>query len=338
MSTGAWVHGTLAEDLASGEGDRDRRFQSRAVGGQVAGAEQAAHALGEAADRRGDVAAIEPLARGGDARDAMAAGRRVGLDEPLQRRGERRLAEQLADLGHAAAGIEDVGPARRVEVELRAALGDGQHAVHVLVHREAAARVVDGRREHLGERPGTPGLEQRQVGVDGARHGERQVGVRARAGRNAIEAPPAEEGHRGQLRRDALAADRDRLARASVVHERHALAAQRVGRGRLHDGRGEAGRHRRVDGVAAGQEHAHAGDGHQRVSGDDDALRPRDDGPRRRPVGRVMLHLVNAWQLVGHGGRRLPRQSWHSDTGRVKVLDHRAGGRLSRFARACAHR
>ena len=250
----------------------------------------------------------------------MAAGPRVGLDKSLQRHGERRLQEQLADLGHAAAGIEDLGPARRVEVELRAALGDGQHAVHVLVHREAAARVVDGRREHLGERPRPPGLEQRQVGVDSARHGERQVGVRTRAGRNALEAPPLEEGHRRQLRRDALAADRDRLSRASVVHERDALAAQRVGRGRLHDGRGEAGRHRRVDGVAAGQEHAHAGDGHQWVSGDDDALRPRDDGPRRRPVGRVMLDLVNAWKLIGHGGPRLPRQSWHSHTACVKAL------------------
>jgi transposase len=35
-----------------------------------------------------------------------------------------------------------------------------------------------------------------------------------------------------------------------------------------------------------------------------------------------MFYLVNAWQLVGHGGR-LPRQSWHGDTARVKALRKR---------------
>ena len=205
------------------------------------------------------------------ARWPRAAG--VGLDEAPERAGERRLHEQLTDLGRPAVRIEHRGAAGRIEVELAARLGDGEQAMHVLVHREAVLGVVHGRGEHLAQRPGAVGLEQRQVGVDGAGDREGQVRVGPGPGRDAIEPAAAERRERGQRRRRALATHRVRLAAARVVDERHALAAQRVGRGGLDHGGREAGRHRRVEGVAAREQHAHAG--HRR---------PADGRRRRRPA------------------------------------------------------
>src|SRR2546430_17569985 len=80
--------------------------------------------LREGADHRRDVAAIEALARGGDAGQAIAAGLRVGLHETPERAGQRRLHEQLTDARRAAARIEDAGAAGRVERELCAGLRD----------------------------------------------------------------------------------------------------------------------------------------------------------------------------------------------------------------------
>ena len=51
-----------------------------------------------------------------------------------------------------------------------------------------------------------------------------------------------------------------------VVQEGDALAAERIRGGRLHHRGGEAGRHRGVERVAAGQQHAHARHCHQRMS------------------------------------------------------------------------
>ena len=192
-----------------------------------------------------DVTAVEALPRGGDAGRAMAARRRVGLDEPPKRPAEGGLHEQLADLRHAAARIEHRGAARRIDVELATRLRDGEQAVHVLVHRKAVLGVLHGRRQHLADRLRAARLEQREVGVDGARHRERQVSVGSRTGRDAIEPAPAEEGRRGQRGRGALPAQRERLSRPRVVNERHALAAERVRRRRLDHGRGEAGGRRR---------------------------------------------------------------------------------------------
>ena len=150
---------------------------------------------------------------------AMATAAGVGLDEPPERAGQRGLHEQLADLGRPAARIEHRGAARRIEVELAARLRDGEQAVHVLVHREAVLGVLHGRREHLAQRPGAVGLEHGQVGVDGAGHRERQVGVRPRPGRDAIEPAAAERRERRQRRRRALAAHR-RASRRSARRAR----------------------------------------------------------------------------------------------------------------------
>jgi len=236
----------------------------------------------------------------GLAEDLAAARLRVGLDEPPQGCPERRLNEELADVRHPPARVEDGGAAGRVDVELAARLRDREQPVHVLVHRKPVLGVVDGRRQDLADAPGAVRLQQRQVGVDGTGHREGQVRVRARSGRDAIELALAEEPDRRQGRRRALAAQRERLPSARVVHERHALAAERVRRSRLDHGRGEARGHRGVERVAAREQHAHARHRHERMPSRDDALRARDDGSGRGSVRGVVLHLMDASGRLAH--------------------------------------
>ena len=128
------------------------------------------------------------------------------------------------------------------------------------------------------------------------------MGVGSRAGRNAVEAALAEGLDRGQRRRGPLPAHHLRATLARLVHQRYALTHQRVGGRGLDDGGREAGRHHRIEGVAPGQQHAHAGHGHQRMAGGDDALGAGHDRPGRRPVGGVVLDLVDARGGSAHCG------------------------------------
>ena len=294
----------LPQDLAPRERRAERRLEGRAVLRQIGRAQQAAHALGEAADGRRNVAAVEPLARRRDARRPSAAAPRVRLHQAPERRAERGLHEQRANVRHATAGVEHVGAAGRIEGELAPALRDREHPVHVLVHREAALGVGDGGGEHLAHGLRAERLERRQVCVDGAGHGERQVRLRPGARRNLVEPASAKRRDGRGGRRGALPAERARLSRARVVHERDALAAERVRRGRLDHRGGEARGHRGVERVPAGEQHAHARHRDQGMARGDHALSARDHRPRRRPVRRVVLHLVNA----RHDGTSAHRQ------------------------------
>ena len=91
----------LAQDLPAREGRAHRRFEPGSVAGQIRGAQKPSDALGEPADRRREsVAAIETLARRGDAGCWNRATRPgVGLDEPPQGSAEGGLHEQLPHLG-----------------------------------------------------------------------------------------------------------------------------------------------------------------------------------------------------------------------------------------------
>ncbi len=186
--------------------------------------------------------------------------------------------------------------------------------MHVFVHRESMLGVLDRGGEHLAHALRAVSLEQGQIAVDGARHGERQMRVRSGTGRDAIELAPAKESDRRERRRRALSAQRQGFPRARVVDERHAFATERVGRRRLDHRGGEAGGHGGVERVAAREQHAHARHRHERVAARDNALRARDHRARRRPVGRVMLELVDCLGRLAH---RLtsairPRAAWPS--------------------------
>ena len=291
----------LAQDLASLEGRPEWSLEGGPVTRKVAGAQEPAQALRESADEGGDVAAIEAPARGGDARLAMAAALRVGLDEPSQRAGERGLHEEVADRGRAPAGIEHGRSARRIEVELVPAVRNLEQPAHVFVHGEAALGVLHGRREHLPERLGPVRFEHRQIRVHGAGHRERQVRLGSGTGGDAIEPATSEEGNRGQGRRGTLAAHGARIAGARIVDEGHALAAERVGRGGLHHGGGKPRGHGGVEGVAAGQQHAHAGHGHQRMARRHHPLRARHHWSRGGTVRGVVLRLVMPFRPCAHG-------------------------------------
>ena len=305
--------GRLAEDFAAGERRPQRRLVARTVTRQIGGAQEPTDPLGEAADGGRDVAAVEALPRGSDAGQAMAPGLRVGLDEPPERHAQGWLHEQLTDLRYAAAWIEHRGTAGRIDVELTLRLRDGEQAMHVLVHREAVLGVLQGRRERLADGLRAARLEEREIGVDGTRHRERQVRLGPRTGRDPIEPAPAEECRRRQRRRGALPAQRERFSRPRVVNERHALAAERVRRRRLDHGRGEPGGRDSVERVAAREEHPHAGHRHQRVPARDDALGARHHGPCARPVRGVVLQFVNpsgrsAHRLTSTTSREILRQ------------------------------
>ena len=211
------------------------------------------------------------------------------------------MHEHVANLRHATIRIEDGGAAGWIDVELAPGLRDREQAVHVLVHREATLGVVHGGRQHLGHGLRAVRLEHGQVRVDRTRYRERQMSLGARPRRDAIEPAPAEERGRRESRRRSLTAHREALALSSVVDERHALAAQCVGRGRLDHGGGEARRHRRVERVASGEQHAHAGHRHQRMARRDNTLGTRDHWPGRRPVRRVVLQLVDPSGRSAHG-------------------------------------
>src|SRR5207237_4450205 len=108
-----------------------------------------------------------------------------------------------------------------------------------------------GGRQHVAHRLRPVRLEQGEVRVNGAGHRERELGVRSGPGGNPIEAAATEHVDGGGGGRRALPTHRGALAPARVVDHGDALAAEGVRRRRLHDGGGEAGGGRRVEGVAA---------------------------------------------------------------------------------------
>ena len=203
-------------------------------------------------------------------------------------RAERRLHEQLADLGHAAARVEHGGAAGRIEVEL-AARSPGWRAGGACTRTsESRARRSAAPAPAPRSRVRVPWVSStRQVGVDGARHRERQVRVRPR-GRWGCWSSPRPRKRAIVARAGAVPwpLSASVCPAARVVHEGHALTAERVGGGRLHHGGREAGGHRGVEGIAAREQHAHAGHRDQRVAGGDDALGAGDDRARGRPVRR----------------------------------------------------
>ena len=171
--------------------------------------------------------------------------------------------------------------------------------MHVLVHRKAVLGVMEGRPQHVAQVLSAQRLEHGQIGVDGSRHREGKMCVGSGAGGDPIEPASAKEADGGERRGSPLAAHRAHLPSPRVVDHGHALAAQRVGRGRLHHRRREARGHRRVEGVAAAEEHAHAGHGDERMTGRHHAVRARDHGACCRLVRLVVLGFE-----VAAGGHR----------------------------------
>ena len=211
-------------------------------------------------DRLGDVAAVERVARRGEAGQPAALGRRALLvDHVLQRAGEIGLHEALADLRQLAAGQEDRRVRRPGAVAVLVLLDHGRH---VLEHGEALARVADRRCRDVAEGHRAVVAERGDPGVGRGRHHGAQDAQRHLAAMLAHE----------QIGREALgpvaeAGDGDDLALAGADHDRrHAGDVHLVGMQHgERDARGAAG----IDRVAAGLEDREAGGGGEIVAGGD---------------------------------------------------------------------
>ena len=317
----------LAQDLAPGERHAQRRLHPRAVAGQIrtpAGARPAARRTRRSPPRcrRGRIARGPPRC---PPRDGPAPGRSASASPP-ERGPQRGLDQQLAHRGRSAARIEHRGAARRIQVELASRLGVVEQPMHVLVHGKAVLGVAERRRQHVGQAPGAVRLEDGEVGVDGARHGERQVRIGPRPCRDAIEPAPAEPARWSPA--PAPCPDRSRTKvwprRTSCTRATHSPQS-------VYDAVGST--------TAAAKPHATAAsnalppDSSMRIPAmatrgcpaDTTAVRPRDDRTRRRALGRLVLHLVD---LPAGSGHRLAPLRERRDVGsprRPRPVGTRAG-------------
>src|SRR6185437_9176467 len=148
--------GRAFEDIVAAIGRRDRLDIVAALRGEIVERVEAA-ALVEALD---DVGRDRPLIKAFPslARDA------------LQTLGERRHLEPVAEAREAAVPAEDGGAAgiaqrlREAEAEIE---GDARRDQHALLGE------LDGRRQQLRHLPGAVILEEREPGIDRARHRRR---------------------------------------------------------------------------------------------------------------------------------------------------------------------
>ncbi len=172
--------------------------------------------------------------------DALVGPPQTGQAQPRPRRG--------------ALSVRQVGPGRG-----RPLLGEhwrhrGDGRADPRQHRRSREGVVDGRLDHVAQRPRAPPLQHQHPGPERAGHHRRErpragYGVQAQVG----------EGLQGRgRRRRALSAHDVGALVVLAPHQRGQVAPGpvEVGLDHLQD---EAGGHRRVDGVAAPLEHPHPG-------------------------------------------------------------------------------
>lgn len=217
----------------------------------------------ELVDGLGHEAAVEGVAGRLDLALAVAAGLLGGLQHAGPGGGQRRVAEQLAGLGHVAAGQVDLrrgGPVGLEEVlQAGDGVGDARH------QRVAVLGVIDGGFQHIAHAHRAVVAQQLHPGVERAGN---DGGQQAVAG-DQLEAFGAVALERGGGGRGALAAQHfDAAGAGGIEHRRHfAGGADQVGLDHLqHEGRSDTG----VERVAAALEQRHAGRAGQPMGGGHD--------------------------------------------------------------------
>ncbi len=148
-------------------------------------------------------------------------------------------------------------------------------------------RVADRELEHVLEPPRAELLQQQQPAAERAGDAGRE---HAGAGDELV-AELVVALDRGGAGRDALAAERDRLAPVDREEERGHLAARPV-QVRLDDLQRQAGRDRRVERVAAALEHRHPGRRREPVRRRDHAERAAQLGPGREAHWKIRQVVV----------------------------------------------
>ena len=248
--------------------ERDRRLERRLPAREVVSAQEAALAGDETVDLLGDEALVEEAVRALDlllARPAAAV-----LDDAPVRRGERRVAEERADLGRRQVEVARRGP--RLEQLPRALDREDDPAYE----REAVLRVADRELEDVLEAPRAVLAQEEEPGAEGAWHaGGEDAGARHELVSQLVEALDGRTG-----RCDALAAEHAHLVAVGGVEDRRHLAAGTV-QVRLDDLEHEAGRDRGVERVPASLEHRHPALRREPVRGRDHPEGAAELGPGR---------------------------------------------------------
>jgi hypothetical protein len=222
-----------------------------AIGGEILVGEQATIGLHGSSDATCHVTLVEHRAPGLDGLGAVGAFAFRGsfrIDHRAQGRGEVRLAEQLADVEHAA--IRVVGATGPFPAQ-------GVPAVHQHrasqrgVHREAIGQAQRGL-QHLGQRHRAELLQRQCHRIDDRRDGAairpiawNDTGCREQRG-------PRRPG------RGPLPTDHTDLARGREISQ-HGRFTAKTEIGDLVDRGGQHRSHAGIEGIAAGIEHAGAG-------------------------------------------------------------------------------
>ena len=148
---------------------------------QVFHVHDSADALAGVGDHLSHLASVEAVTSGPNAVQAVPSGSALGLNQLPQGASQGFLHQKASCLGQFAVVVEHVCATWGIFVEL----GNGhwrlESVQHVVVVRNAALGVLDGRRENLSDALGTVPLQQRQIGVDNAGQGKGQVRQRAGA-------------------------------------------------------------------------------------------------------------------------------------------------------------
>ena len=243
----------------------ERRSLGRRVMGEVPGGENAAIRLARLGDRARDRALVEGIG--------------PALGNELERRRELLLDETVARLEGRAVGLEE-NPARdRVLAE---ALDLVVQDVGVGAAQDVAlARELDGGRHDLGARQPAVLAARALEPHHRARHAGREIAVEAQA-RDRLAGRI--EVHRLARGRGSGLAEIDEAVAAVREMEDHEAAAADVAAAGIDDRERVADRDRRVDGVAALLEDAHADLGGVVLGADHHAVL-RLDGKRRGGVG-----------------------------------------------------
>ena len=262
-------------------GDVERRHDRGAIAAQI-GSGQPAAALLQIPQERGRHLALVEVARAGLGQTAQRA-RQIAerqMAGPFHRRHRRQAARQI----DRARGRELRQFARR----------DGDAEGRIPVQRQAALGQRDGRLQRLPPADAAEPLERQPHALDLAGHGDRVIALEVaillhrRPGEQGLGRAAGERivGRIERRRRDH--GEVDDLGRRAVGlrHHHEAAAAEPVHPG-LDDSGGEPGGHGRIDGVAAGSEHAGADGGSQPTLRGDDAMGRLHDRLARRQRGGI---------------------------------------------------
>ena len=282
--------GAAGEQPDLAERGVDRRLDAGAIARQIVGRDEAAVLLLEADDGGGDIAAIEGVARRGEAGLAPARPRRrLLVGHVLDGGGEVLLHEDLARPRRTILRQID-RDVRRERPILGLVRGDDLR--HQRIDRKAVAGELDRRARHLAEAHGAEALERGDPGVGRRRHHRAQHALRNLAAMALLE-----EVARDRLRPGAETGNGDDAIGLGGIDDdrRHAREVHIFG---LHHAERDAAGDTGVDRIAARLQDPKAGLGREVLAGGHHVARPHDGRAMGLHVSSVGRSAQPAWKAA----------------------------------------